>query len=197
MKRLKFTVPGKPCSKNAAYGPRAGNGRGIRLTPEARDFQQRVKAAASLAMGHEQSGRLFDGATAIEVASYFTRRADSGAATALIKDALEGTAYENDRIVVCEVSWQCPPDRDRPRTEVTLWELPTTGEIRLRSPGDPRSRPATNQERSIIAAEDAQNRAFDARKARLVSSRKDYTGTSAWEDEWHETAHARPGHDVE
>jgi hypothetical protein len=117
--RLEFTVPGRPCSKNAAFTQRKG--KGVCLSALAQDFWARVQCAAVQALGHERC--LFDRNVSIVVTSHFTRGADSGASIALVKDALQGLVYHNDAIVVFEASFKGLPDKSHPRTEISVWEL--------------------------------------------------------------------------
>ena len=173
--RLEFTVPGKPVSKNGTYERRGGKGRGLRLTDAAQDFWARVQFAAIGAVGHERC--LLERNVAVVVTAHFTRPADSGASIALVKDALQGIVYVNDKVVVFEASWQGLPDRENPRTEVQVWEFDA-------------SEMTVHCQIPCGAAVDFSDQTKDARKAavafkhrsRLVSSARDYRGTSAWED---------------
>jgi hypothetical protein len=191
--RYEFTVPGRPVSKNAAFTQRKGHG--VCLSDAALNFIARTQAAAVGVLGHVRCP--FTRNVAIVVTSHFTRPADSGASIALVKDALQGFAYRNDAAVVFEASFQGLPDKERPRTEISVWELDgLAATVRVPIPADwaadfgQRTKASRAAALTLRQASDA----FE-RRSRLVSSRKDYTGASAWEDEWHETAHARPGHD--
>lgn len=65
-----------------------------------------------------------DGVFALDLAVYVhpSSRGDVDNLAKLPMDALQGIAYRNDR-QVAKVSVERHVDRDRPRTEVTLWRL--------------------------------------------------------------------------
>ena len=129
-----LTVPGRPVSLNGTYMRRHGKGKGLMLTPEARAFKTRVQYEASKI----RPRLLFDEGhdVAVVVTAYFTRQADSGACTKLIKDAFEGILYTNDRCVVFEASWRGDPDPKNPRTEIGIRTLPRNQQsIMIHRPG--------------------------------------------------------------
>lgn len=173
MRRLEFTVRGRPVSKNAAFTQRA-NGRGVCLSKAAVDFISRVQAWAIVALGSVRCP--FDRNVAVVVTSHFTRKADSGASIALVKDALQGFAYRNDAVVVFEASFQGLPDKANPRTEITVWELDgQAASVRVPIPADCAADFGERTKTARAAALDLRQKsdAFEAR-SRVKSSAKSY-----------------------
>jgi hypothetical protein len=180
MTRLEFTVPGRPCSKNNAFAQRKGHG--VRLSDAARDFIGRVHFAAIGAIGHERCP--FSRNVAIVVTSHFPRDADSGASIALVKDALQGIVYRNDRCVVFEASWKGNPRPDDPFTSIAVWELDAADcRVRIPVPVDCALDTSARTKASRATALEVRkaSAAFDTRRG-LRSSRRDYRTPEA--DPW-------------
>jgi len=168
---ITFTVPGKPCSKNETHEPRKGKGGKVRLSDAAQDFWARVQCAAVQAIGHERCPLSRN--VAVVVTSHFTRDADCGASIALVKDALQGIVYRNDKCVVFEASWKGAPDRDNPRTEVSVYQVDlTAGMVHVLIPADC----------AVELPSLEKMRRTGEKPPKFVSSRRDYRGSSAWED---------------
>lgn len=117
---MKFTVPGRPCSKNEAWAPRPGGG--VMLTRKAREYIARVQAAAVEIIGHQRPAFKGDGIVVLAT-GHFTKNADAGAVWELVQDALQGIAYGNDSQVFFAGGWKGDPDPENPRTEVILDQL--------------------------------------------------------------------------
>jgi hypothetical protein len=181
--RLEFTVPGRPCSKNATYERRGGKGRGLRLSDAAQDFWTRVQFAAIGAIGHERCQ--FTRNVAIVVTSHFARDADSGASLALVKDALQRIAYPNDKCVVFEASWKGTPDPKHPRTEVRIWELDVSAMmVHVPIPSDCAIDygERTKVSRAAALATRQKSDRFEACARLLCSSKRDFRPADPWQD---------------
>lgn len=97
---LEFTVR-EPISINRAYMRRGGNwrGKGLCLTQVGRDFKERVKIAGLLARQQSMWPTNLWEVGLVEVAfDLFDVRMDTDGPRKMIKDALEGVLYVNDRI---------------------------------------------------------------------------------------------------
>jgi hypothetical protein len=130
IRELRFVVPGRPVSGNDTYERRSlrYGGKGLRRSDAAQDYFARVQAAAVGALGHERC--IFTKRVMIETTPHFTRDADAGAVSKLVQDALQGLAYQNDRVVLVAVPWKGEIDSQNPRTEVVVREL-TEDETRV------------------------------------------------------------------
>lgn len=122
----RFTIPGKAIGKNAAYlrlrsdleGAR-GRRRGLILTQAGRDFKERIGQIGLCMRPVSWPRNLFVPKRVRVTVAMFGSRHDAGACTQLVKDALEGVYYANDRIV--EHGPEAPADpRSEPRVEITV-----------------------------------------------------------------------------
>lgn len=127
---VRFTVPRKPVSVNAAYRRArfsarrgAGGGKGFVLTPEARDFKAAVFGHALLARRKaDWPSPVLVRSVSLAIVTWNSRH-DADAPIKLLQDALEGVFYASDR-VVRRVSADRARDGGPPRidVEVTLLE---------------------------------------------------------------------------
>lgn len=125
---VRFTVPGAPCGKNAAYArlrkdqvTRTGRKMGLILSQEGRNYKARVRRCGWEARIASEwpSDPWIPKRVRITVAMYGTRH-DAGAATQIIKDGLEGVYFENDRVVSQGPEDPSIRDGSEPRVEVTM-----------------------------------------------------------------------------
>jgi hypothetical protein len=139
---VRFTVPGKAVGKNAAYlrlredvVTNGGRHMGLILTTAGRNYKALVHTYGLLARNQSDWPRnsWIPKSVRITVAMYGTRH-DAGAATQLIKDALEGVYYQNDRIVSHGPEEPSVRDGSSPRVDV-LMEL-----LECRSPEEVQER---------------------------------------------------------
>jgi len=115
---LSFTVDGKPQGKQRA---RRGKG-GKWYTPaETARYETEVAYAAMCEKARRAIPMTF-GPVAVEVACYFpdARRRDCDNVLKAVLDAGNGVVYLDDSQVV-KATVTKAIDRDRPRTEVTVW----------------------------------------------------------------------------
>ena len=136
----RFVVPGKAVGKNAAYLrlrndlKTARRARGLLLSQAGRDFKDRVKR-----IGHANrppwwpKDPLQPKRVRVTVRMFGSRH-DAGACTQLVKDALEGVYYDNDRIVEHGAESPADPKGTPARVEidVELCEVFSDDETRAR-----------------------------------------------------------------
>ena len=137
-----FTVPGKPVGKNQRNAVnRAG---AVYRTREADGWMEEVRLTglrARRAAGWP-ADTLIPKRVRVTVRVYGSRH-DAGAVLVLVKDALEGVFYDNDRIV-CDGRGEPADPKGEPRTEidVELLEVHTLAEV---------ERIRTRREKALIA----------------------------------------------
>jgi Holliday junction resolvase RusA-like endonuclease len=169
---IRFEVPVKPIGVNKTYRVvRLGKRAGLTKTREVRDYQAAVQIFALEAM---RSARPY--ARPVEVLLRFvfrTSRSDIDGPVKSTLDAMNGIVYLDDAQIQRLEVLRCT-DRERTRVEICVrhWTSPA-------------------QEFSPVfpAAELALRKASSdfERRAQLVSSARDYRGSSAWEDAHQET----------
>lgn len=115
---IAFTVNAKPVSTNASY--RRGRGRRLYKTPEAEAFWGHLQAAARRAM---RGARPMEGHLSARVQFTFdSERPDLDGPIKPTLDALQGIVYGNDR-QIRTLLVERSLDRERPRVEVSVWEV--------------------------------------------------------------------------
>lgn len=124
---MRFAVEGV-VGKNAAYTrlrkdivTRTGRKMGLILSHEGRNYKARVRQCGLIARNASDWPRdpWIPKSVRITVSMFGTRH-DTGAATQLIKDGLEGVYFENDRIVSHGAEGPSIRDGSSPRVEVML-----------------------------------------------------------------------------
>lgn len=118
---LSFVVHGKPVGVNQAYGRGKlhVSGKGLYMRSEGRDYKERVRAAAILAVAEQGWLSPKDAQNVgVSITSWNTKH-DVGAPEKLTCDALEGIIYLNDRVVT-ELHLYKKHDGGERRVDVTV-----------------------------------------------------------------------------
>ena len=126
--KVTFTIPGPAVGKNAAYMrlrkdvvTSSGRRMGLILSPQGRSYKNLVYQIGLIARNASDwpNDVWTPKNVRITVAMYGTRH-DTGAATQLIKDGIEGIFYQNDRVVRHGPEGPSIRDGSPARVEVTL-----------------------------------------------------------------------------
>jgi Holliday junction resolvase RusA-like endonuclease len=193
---LEIVVPWKPARANELYG-RAKDGH-IYKKDKARWFQEAIVAYA-LRAKRKARWLMLRGPVDVAITLYLgSARQDADSPVKTILDALQnprpgrpGAGIYLDDLQVCDYLVSRKVDPENPRTLIVVGQH---GWVGLRGPetapvtqcSNSAPTPRTKADRAALAEVRKKSADFE-RRARLVSSRRDYTGSSAWEDGHRET----------
>lgn len=131
-----FTVPGAVCGKNQAYVrlrkdvfTRSGRRMGLILSSKGREYKRLINLLGRCARDESAWPRdpLIPKKVCLTVQAYGTRH-DAGAATQIIKDALQGVFYADDKIVSQGAEEPSIRNGSAPHVDVTVELLETHSE---------------------------------------------------------------------
>ncbi len=153
-----FTVPGAVCGKNQTYIrlrkeilTRSGRRMGLILSSKGREYKRLVNLLGRYARDESAWPRnpLIPKKVCLTVQAYGTRH-DAGAATQLIKDALQGVFYADDKIVSQGAEEPSIRNGSAPHVDVTVELLETHAEHELLTKPSTKKKPRNTDRRIAL-----------------------------------------------